>query len=145
MDKFNLTDALKNFDEEEECDFIPIEEFQPYLDREFKTWLVSERVLSEKSANEYLINCRNAYYSLYDLVEIDLAKLLQAYLTDIPDKTGSDFSREASIELVNKLTFTETTFKLHTAFETCAAQAEQVIPPISYFSFIFYFSNLLIT
>ncbi|MCM1153563.1 MAG: hypothetical protein NC328_07925 [Muribaculum sp.] len=97
MTDYNLTDFLENFEkyEDEECDFFP------FLEDEFKAWLVNERKLSEKYVAEYIRNIEHAYYSLYDIVQINLVKTLRSWIVDIPVNPGNSFSKEAAVELVN--------------------------------------------
>lgn len=97
MDNLSIIDLVKNFDkyEDEECDFFP------FLGDEFKTWLANERKLSEKYVAECIRNCENAYYSLYEIVEIDLVRTLRSWIVDIPTRTGESFSKIAAVELIN--------------------------------------------
>lgn len=76
-------------------------DFFPFLEQEFKAWLANERKLSDKYVAEYIRNCENAYYSLYDIVEIDLVKTLRSWIVDIPARTENSFSKKAALELVN--------------------------------------------
>lgn len=94
----SIYDQVINFDENEESDFIMS---IPYLMEEFKTWLIETRGLKEKSAEDYIRAYESAYEPLYELVEIDLYGLLRAFLTEIPEDTGNDLTKDVAPELVN--------------------------------------------
>lgn len=94
----SLYDRIANFNEDEECDVAFV---VPYLQEEFKKWLIETRNIKEKSAEDYLRAYESAYESLYAELEIDLYGLLRSFIKEIPHKTGCDLTKEFAPELVN--------------------------------------------
>ena len=98
METESLYDRIANFNEDEECDVALV---VPYLQEEFKKWLMETRDIKEKSAEDYLRAYESAYESLYAELEIDLYGLLRSFIKEIPHKTGCDLTKEFAPELVN--------------------------------------------
>ena len=90
-----LYESLSEEDEDDEIVFVV-----PYLDDEFKKWLMYKRDISAKSADDYLRAYESAYESLYDIVGLDLYHLLHSFLIEIPEKTKCDLTKEEAPGLV---------------------------------------------
>lgn len=93
-----LYDQVTNFNEDEESEITLV---IPYLQEEFKKWLMDTREIKEKSADDYLRAYESGYESLYEELGLDLYSLLRAFLKEIPLKTGCDLIRACAPELVN--------------------------------------------
>lgn len=92
-----MIENLCEEDEDEDIAFV-----YPYLQEEFKEWLLKERVKTEKSAEDYLRAYESAYESLYERVGIDLYNLLDSFLVEIPEITNSDSSKKEAPGLVQE-------------------------------------------
>ena len=84
-------------EEDEEMDLTIV---IPYLQEEFKKWLMERRGISAKSADDYLRAYESAYESLYDIVELDLYHLLHSFLVEIPKTTKCDITKAEAPGLV---------------------------------------------
>lgn len=98
MGEESLYDRIANFNEDEECNVAFV---IPYLQEEFKKWLMDTRGIKEKSAEDYLRAYESAYEPLYEVLEVDLYGLLRSFIKDIPQETGCDITKEFAPQLVN--------------------------------------------
>lgn len=98
METESFYDRIVNFNGDEESNVALV---VPYLQDEFKKWLMETRDIKEKSAEDYIRAYESAYESLYEELEVDLYALLRSFMNDIPQKTGSDLTKEFAPELVN--------------------------------------------
>lgn len=73
----------------------------PYLQDEFKDWLVARRGITHKAAEAHLRAYESGYESLYEQVDIDLYGLLRSFIKEIPSETGSNFTKSVAVDLVN--------------------------------------------
>ncbi|MBD5180150.1 MAG: hypothetical protein HDT01_02495 [Bacteroidales bacterium] len=90
-----LHESLDNDDKDIELAMV-----EPYLQNEFKDWLINKRGISEKSADEYLRAYRSAYEALHKKIDIDLYSLLHSFLVEIPEKTKCDLTKAEAPGLV---------------------------------------------
>lgn len=90
-------DRVANFNEDEESEVILV---IPYLQEDFKKWLMETRDIKEKTANDYLRAYESGYESLYEQFGLDLYSLLHAFIEDIPSKTGCDLTKSSAPDLV---------------------------------------------
>ena len=97
MAQASLYDRIDNFNEDEESEVILV---VPYLQEEFRRWLMETRDIKEKSADDYLRAYESAYESLYEQLGLDLYSLLRSFLKDIPEKTGCDITKTYAPDLV---------------------------------------------
>ncbi len=72
----------------------------PYMMNEFRQWLIENRSISEKSADDYIRAYESAYESLYKLTGLNLYDLLRSFLTEIPVRTKCDLTKKSAPELV---------------------------------------------
>ncbi|MDE6100821.1 MAG: hypothetical protein K2G01_07220 [Paramuribaculum sp.] len=98
MNPKSLPARIVDLNEDQESEVILV---TPYLQEEFKHWLMETRGIKEKSADDYLRAYESAYESLYEELEVDLYCLLRSFIKEIPQKTGSDLTKEYAPELVN--------------------------------------------
>ncbi|MDE5719844.1 MAG: hypothetical protein K2I34_03615 [Paramuribaculum sp.] len=97
MTNISIYDQVVNFNENEESEVVLT---IPYLQEEFRNWLITTRDIKEKSADDYLRAYESAYEPLYDIVGLDLYSLLRSFLKEIPQNTGNDASKEFAPDLV---------------------------------------------
>ena len=114
-----LYESLSEEDEDDEIVFVV-----PYLDDEFKKWLMENRGISAKSADNYLRAYESAYKSLYDIVGLDLYHLLHSFLIEIPEKTKCDQTKEEAPGLVE--IYVETMLEELAANEDAYTKAERL-------------------
>lgn len=93
----SLYNRIVNFNEDDDSEVILV---IPYLQEEFKRWLMETRDIKEKSAEDYLRAYESAYEPLYEQLELDLYGLLRSFMKEIPEKTGSDVTRSFAPDLV---------------------------------------------
>ena len=84
-------------DENEDEEIVSV---VPYLENEFRKWLMDKRGISSKSADAYIRAYESAYESLYDIVQLDLSHLLHSYLVSIPEETKCDLTISFAPEVV---------------------------------------------
>lgn len=85
---------------EDEYEDVEIPYVLPYLEDEFKKWLMGRRGISAKSADDYVRAYESAYESLYEIVQLDLYHLLHSFLVEIPEKTKCDLTIPEAPEFV---------------------------------------------
>lgn len=98
MKNESLNDIIVNFNEDEDSEVILV---IPYLQEEFKRWLMETRDIKEKSAEDYLRAYKAAYELLYEQLELDLYGMLRSFMKEIPEKTGCDITKSFAPDLVN--------------------------------------------
>ena len=84
-------------DEDEDVDIAYV---FPYLQDEFKEWLMNKRGISVKSADDYLRAYESGYDSLYEKVGIDLYHLLESIFEGTSEEIKFDFTKEDAPGLV---------------------------------------------
>lgn len=92
-----IYDRVANFNEDEESEVILV---IPYLQEDFKKWLMETRDIKEKTASDYLRAYESGYEASYEQLGLDLHSLLHAFIEDIPSKTGCDLTKSAAPDLV---------------------------------------------
>ena len=107
----------------EEDDDVEIASVVPYLENEFKKWLMDTRDLSEISANRYIEAYMSAYESLYDIVGLDLPHILHSFLVEIPEQTKCDLTISEAPGLVE--IYVETMIEELEANEKAYTKAER--------------------
>ena len=90
-----LYESLSEEDEDVEIAYV-----LPYLEDEFKEWLMNKRDISAKSADDYLRAYESGYNSLYEEVGIDLYHLLESIFKGTSDETKSYLTKEDAPGLV---------------------------------------------
>lgn len=113
----SFDEGISEEDEEVEIAFVV-----PYLEDEFKQWLMDKRGITAKSANEYIRAYESAYESLYDIVELDLYDSLHMLLEEIPELMNSDKSKAMAPGLVE--VYVETMLEELDADEDAYTKAE---------------------
>ncbi|MDE5723240.1 MAG: hypothetical protein K2H99_03545, partial [Paramuribaculum sp.] len=98
-EEISLEDLLAKWpdDEDEEPEIVMT---VPYMMKEFRQWLIENRSISEKSADDYIRAYESAYESLYELTGLNLYDLLRSFITEIPGRTKCDLTRKSAPELV---------------------------------------------
>ena len=84
-------------DEDEDVDIAYV---LPYLQDEFKEWLMDKRGISSKSADDYLRAYESVYDSLYEEVGIDLYSMLESIFEGTSDETKFDLTKEDAPGLI---------------------------------------------
>ena len=84
-------------DEDEDVDIAYV---FPYLQDEFKEWLMDKRGISSKSADDYLRAYESGYDSLYEEVGLDLYHILQSIFEGTSDEAKFDLTKEDAPGLV---------------------------------------------
>ena len=90
-----LQESINDEDED-----IEIAMVVPYLQNEFKEWLMDKRDISAKSADDYLRAYESGYDSLYEEVGLDLYHILQSIFEGTSDETKFDLTKEDAPGLV---------------------------------------------
>lgn len=90
-----LYESLSEEDEDVEIAYV-----LPYLENEFKVWLMNKRDISEKSVGDYLCAYESGYDSLYEKVGIDLYHLLESIFEGTSDEAESYLTKEDAPGLV---------------------------------------------
>ncbi|MCH5218390.1 MAG: hypothetical protein J1F07_07575 [Muribaculaceae bacterium] len=95
-EEFNVNDYLESFSEDELFDGVLI---IPYMEDEFKRWLIENRQITEESASRYINHYMSAYERLFEVVGLDLYDLLRKFIEEIPAKTGNTLTKEGAVDL----------------------------------------------
>lgn len=86
---------VEDEDEDEEMGFV-----FPYLQAEFKQWLMDERDLSEKYAETYLRDYESGYDKLHEEYGFDLYDTLEYCFTEAPETSDTEISKQDAPEYV---------------------------------------------
>lgn len=73
---------------------------RPFMEDEFKEWLMATRKIKEKSADDYLNAFESGYDSLYEEVGIDLYDMLASIFAEMPEDSDNNLTKEDAPELV---------------------------------------------
>ena len=90
-----LYESLSDEDEDVEIACV-----LPYLEEEFKEWLIDKRGISAKSADDYLRAYVSGYDSLYEEVGIDLYHILESIFEGTSEEKKFDLTKEDAPGLV---------------------------------------------
>lgn len=88
-------ESLLTEDEEMEVAIV-----RPFMEAEFKEWLMATRKIKEKSADDYLNAFESGYDSLYEEFGIDLYDMLASIFAETPEGSDYDLTKEDAPELV---------------------------------------------